>query len=70
MPNFIAFGALLTMGEVFGLTRFCFWDCTSAKLMPADLDLVNSFAPIAMIGFADSALVVHPSLPVKTAPRW
>ena len=29
------------------------------------VDLVNSFAPVAMIGFGDSALVVHPSLPVK-----
>src|SRR5690606_6393400 len=30
------------------------------------VDLVNSFAPVALIGFGDSALVVHPSLPVKT----
>jgi len=30
------------------------------------VDLVNSFAPVAMIGFGDSALVVHPSLPVRT----
>jgi len=30
------------------------------------VDLVNSFAPVAMIGFGDSVLVVHPSLPVKT----
>lgn len=30
------------------------------------VDLVNSFAPVAMIGFGDSALVVHPSFPVKT----
>jgi tripartite-type tricarboxylate transporter receptor subunit TctC len=30
------------------------------------VDLVNSFAPVTMIGFGDSALVVHPSLPVKT----
>jgi tripartite-type tricarboxylate transporter receptor subunit TctC len=30
------------------------------------VDLVNSFAPVAMVGFGDSALVVHPSLPVKT----
>ena len=29
------------------------------------VDLVNSFAPVALIGFADSALVVHPSLPVR-----
>src|SRR5262245_47382295 len=27
------------------------------------VDLVNSFAPVALIGFGDSALVVHPSLP-------
>ena len=30
------------------------------------VDLVNSFAPVSMIGFGDSALVVHPALPVKT----
>jgi tripartite-type tricarboxylate transporter receptor subunit TctC len=30
------------------------------------VDLVNSFAPVVMIGFGDSAMVVHPSLPVKT----
>ena len=30
------------------------------------VDLANSFAPVAMIGFGDSAMVVHPSLPVKT----
>ena len=30
------------------------------------VDLVNSFAPVALIGFGDSALVVHPSFPVKT----
>jgi tripartite-type tricarboxylate transporter receptor subunit TctC len=30
------------------------------------VDLVNSFAPVAMIGFGESAIIVHPSLPVKT----
>jgi tripartite-type tricarboxylate transporter receptor subunit TctC len=30
------------------------------------VDLVNSFAPVVMIGFGDSALVVHPSFPVRT----
>jgi tripartite-type tricarboxylate transporter receptor subunit TctC len=30
------------------------------------VDLVHSFAPVAMIGFGDSALVVHPSFPVRT----
>ena len=30
------------------------------------VDLVNSFDPVAMIGFGDSALVVHPSFPVRT----
>src|SRR5688572_26353319 len=29
------------------------------------VDLVNSFAPVAMIGFGDSAFVVHPSFPVR-----
>ncbi len=31
----------------------------------AKIDLVNSFAPVALLGFGDSALVMHPSLPVK-----
>lgn len=30
------------------------------------VDLANSFAPVVLIGFGDSALVVHPSLPVRT----
>ena len=30
------------------------------------VDLVNSFVPVAMIGFGDSALTVHPSLPVRS----
>jgi tripartite-type tricarboxylate transporter receptor subunit TctC len=30
------------------------------------VDLVNSFAPVAMIGFGDAAMVVHPTFPVKT----
>ncbi|MGQ0749247.1 MAG: Bug family tripartite tricarboxylate transporter substrate binding protein [Betaproteobacteria bacterium] len=30
------------------------------------VDLVNSFAPVTMIGFGDSAFVVHPSFPVKS----
>ncbi|MCC7483696.1 MAG: tripartite tricarboxylate transporter substrate binding protein [Burkholderiales bacterium] len=30
------------------------------------VDLVNSFAPVAMIGFGDSAFVVHPSFPVQS----
>jgi tripartite-type tricarboxylate transporter receptor subunit TctC len=30
------------------------------------VDLVNSFAPVVLIGFGDSAMVVHPSLPAKS----
>ena len=30
------------------------------------VDLANSFAPAALIGFGDAALVVHPTFPVKT----
>lgn len=30
------------------------------------VDLVHSFSPVAMIGFGDSALTVHPSLPVRS----
>ena len=33
------------------------------------VDLVNSFAPVALIGFGDSALVVHPSSPGATDER-
>lgn len=32
----------------------------------ANVDLVNSFASVAMIGFGDSALVVNPHLPVNS----
>jgi tripartite-type tricarboxylate transporter receptor subunit TctC len=34
------------------------------------VDLVNSFAPVAMIGFGDAAMVVHPSLPAKTVKEF
>lgn len=30
------------------------------------VDLVNSFTPVTMIGFGDSAFVIHPSFPVKS----
>ena len=30
------------------------------------VDLVKSFVPVVLLGFGDSALTVHPSLPVKT----
>ena len=30
------------------------------------VDLVKSFVPVALLGFTDAALVVHPSVPVKT----
>ena len=33
------------------------------------VDLVRSFAPVALIGLGDSALTVHPALPVKTIPE-
>jgi len=32
----------------------------------ANVDLVKSFAPVAFLGFGESALTVHPALPVKT----
>jgi tripartite-type tricarboxylate transporter receptor subunit TctC len=31
-----------------------------------NVDLIESFAPIALLGISDSALTVHPSLPVKS----
>ena len=34
--------------------------------MKVSVDLNNSFAPVALLGFGDSALVVTPSLPVKS----
>jgi tripartite-type tricarboxylate transporter receptor subunit TctC len=30
------------------------------------VDLVKSFAPVSLLGFTDAALVVHPTLPVKS----
>ncbi len=35
-------------------------------IQKANVDYVDSFEPVAMVGTADSALVVTPSLPVKT----
>jgi tripartite-type tricarboxylate transporter receptor subunit TctC len=35
-------------------------------IQKSNVDLVASFDPVAMVGTADSALVVHPALPVKT----
>jgi len=35
-------------------------------IQKANVDLVASYEPVAMIGLADSALVVHPALPVNT----
>lgn len=35
-------------------------------IQKANVDLVASFEPVAMVGTADSALVVHPALPVTT----
>jgi tripartite-type tricarboxylate transporter receptor subunit TctC len=34
-------------------------------IQKAKVDLVNSFAPVAMIGTSDSALVVHPAFPAN-----
>jgi len=36
----------------------------------SNVDLVNSFASVAMIGFSDSALVIHPHLPVNTVKEF
>jgi tripartite-type tricarboxylate transporter receptor subunit TctC len=36
----------------------------------SNIDLVNSFASVAMIGFSDSALVVHPYLPVNSVKEF
>lgn len=35
-------------------------------IQKSNVDLVNSFEPVALVGFADSALVVHPALPVNS----
>jgi tripartite-type tricarboxylate transporter receptor subunit TctC len=35
-------------------------------IQKTNVDLVNTFDPTALVGFADSALVVHPSLPVSS----
>lgn len=36
----------------------------------SNVDFVNSFASVAMIGFSDSALVVHPYLPVNSVKEF
>ena len=36
----------------------------------SNIDLVNSFASVSMIGFSDSALVVHPYLPVNSVKEF
>jgi tripartite-type tricarboxylate transporter receptor subunit TctC len=36
------------------------------KAQAKGIDYVKSFEPVALLGFADSALVVHPSLPVSS----
>jgi len=36
----------------------------------SNIDLVNSFASVSMIGFSDSALVIHPYLPVNTVKEF
>ena len=51
-------------GYTFMMTSTAYGFFIDKPTMP--VDLVKSFAPVAMIGFGDSALVVHPSLPVKT----
>lgn len=35
-------------------------------IQKSNVDLVKTFEPVALVGFADSALVVHPSLPVNS----
>jgi tripartite-type tricarboxylate transporter receptor subunit TctC len=35
-------------------------------IQKSNVDLVNTFDSVALVGFADSALVVHPSLPVNS----
>jgi tripartite-type tricarboxylate transporter receptor subunit TctC len=36
------------------------------KQLARDIDLVRSFESVALVGFGDSVLTVHPALPVKT----
>ena len=36
------------------------------KSRGVNVDLIESFAPVALLGISDSALTVHPSLPVKS----
>ncbi len=51
-------------GHTFMMTSTAYGFLIDKPKVP--VDLVSSFAPVAMIGFGDSALVVHPSFPVKT----
>jgi tripartite-type tricarboxylate transporter receptor subunit TctC len=39
-------------------------------IQKANVDLVKSFEPVAMVGYADSALAVHPSLPVGNVKEF
>lgn|SRR5262245_52632593 len=51
-------------GHTFMMTSTAYGFLIDKPTVP--VDLVNSFAPVALIGFGDSTLVVHPSLPVRT----
>jgi tripartite-type tricarboxylate transporter receptor subunit TctC len=51
-------------GYTFMLTSTAYGYLIDKPKVP--VDLVNSFAPVVLLGFGDSALTVHPSLPVKS----
>src|SRR5688572_29748343 len=51
-------------GYTFMLTSTAYGFLIDKPKVP--VDYVKSFAPVALLGFGDSALSVHPSLPVKT----
>jgi len=51
-------------GYTFMLTSTAYGYLIDKPKVP--VDLVNSFTPVVLLGFGDSALTVHPSLPVKS----
>lgn len=51
-------------GYTFMMTSTAYGFLIDKQKVP--VDLVHSFAPVAMIGFGDSAFVVHPAFPVKS----
>lgn len=53
-------------GHTFMVTSTGYGYLIYREKMKVKVDLIKSFAPVSLLGFGDSALVVTPSLPVKS----